>query len=117
LSSLVCGDADAAVEDFVAELFVSDRDCLFNLLLGVVNTDRLFLALATNSVFDFGRGGEEVLAAPHALLLRLVLVCLHVRSKVAGERKLLPAKLTVMRFISCGLEREKSRNEIKSKNN
>jgi hypothetical protein len=113
---LVCSDGDAGcavVQDFVAEFLVSDRDGLFDLLFGVVDADRLFLALATNSVFDLGRGGEEVLAAPHALLLRLVLVCLHVRSEIAGERKLLAAKLTVMRFIACGLEKEKKSREMK----
>lgn len=88
------------VEDFVAELLVSDGDGLFDFFFGIIDADRLVFALATNSVFDLGGSGEEVLAAPHALLLRLVLVCLHVRSQVAGERKLLAAKLTVMWFIA-----------------
>lgn len=100
----MCRDGDAVVEDFVAELLVSDCHGLLDLLLGLVDADRLVLALATNSVFDFSGSGEEVFATPHALLLWLVLVCLHVRSEVAGERKFLAAKLTVMRFIACGLE-------------
>jgi hypothetical protein len=63
---------------FVAELLVVNRDSFFDFFF--IDANRFVFALATNSVFDLSGSGQKVLSASNALLLRLIFVCLHVRS-------------------------------------